>query len=81
MILRHLVFEKNLQVGFLLFGVVVDNMVLGFHFAFELNNNFVCFLGFVIKIFYCMTFGYVLFVGFVCFVYMVQKIWLLKRSG
>ena len=73
MILRYLVFEKILQVGFILFGVVVDHMVMGFHFPFELNNNFVYFLGFVIKIFYCMMLGYGLFFGFVRFVYMVQK--------
>ena len=36
MILRRLAFEKNLLGGFLFFRVVVNNMVVGFHFASEL---------------------------------------------
>ena len=36
MILRHLAFVKNLSVDFLLFHVVVNNMVVVFRYAFEL---------------------------------------------
>ena len=36
MILRYVVFEKSLLVGFLLFCVVVNNMVVEFPFASEL---------------------------------------------
>ena len=36
MILRRVAFEKILLVGFLLFRVAVNNMVVGFHFASEL---------------------------------------------
>ena len=42
MILRHVEFEKNLLVSFLLFRVVVNNMAVGFRFAFELVGIIVC---------------------------------------
>ena len=48
-------------------------MVIGFHFAFGLIDNFMYLLGFVIESYFCMTLGYVLFVVFVRFVYMVRK--------
>ena len=79
MILRHLLYEKKFYVGFLLIRVVVDNMVKGFHFAFELVGDFVYLLGFVIESFNCMTLGYVLFVVFVRFMYMVQKSLLIEK--
>ena len=55
----------------MLFQVVVDNMVVGFHFAFELVDNLRYSLGFVIENFY-MRLSDVLF-AFVRFVYMVRK--------
>ena len=46
---------------------------MGFYFAFELNDNFVYFYGFVIKSYYYLMLGFVLFVVPVHFVYMSQK--------
>ena len=40
-ILRLLVFDKIFSVVVLLFHYVVNNMVMGFHFAFDLFDNFV----------------------------------------
>ena len=45
-------FVKNLSVGFLLFHVVANNMVVVFHFAFELVDNSQYLLGFVSKNYY-----------------------------
>ena len=56
----------------MLFRVVVDKIVVGFHCAFELVANFVYLLDFEIGNYYCMTLGDDLFV-FVCFVYIVRK--------
>ena len=38
-ILRHLAFVKSLLVDFLLFHVVVNKMVVVFHFVFALVDN------------------------------------------
>ena len=40
--LRHVAFEKNLLVGFLLFHVVVNKMAVEFRCAFELLGMNVC---------------------------------------
>ena len=66
-ILWHLVFERNLRVESSLFHLVVDNMVVEFHFAFELADNFVYSLGFVIEKHFYMRLSDVLF-AFVLFV-------------
>ena len=58
---------------FLLFHVAVNNLVIGFHFAFELVDNFVYLLSFVVESYCYMTLGYVLFVVFVRLVYLVRK--------
>ena len=60
MILRHLVLEKMCKLCFLKFHV--DNMVMGFRFAFQLVNNFVYLLIFVNEIYYYMMLRFVLFV-------------------
>ena len=62
MILQQLVFEKILLVGFLLFCVAVEHMIVGFECAFELVGNFVNLLDFGIENYYCMTLADVLFV-------------------
>ena len=49
MILRHVVFEKKLLVGFLLFRVVVNNTAVEFRYAFELVGMIVCYLKFVVE--------------------------------
>ena len=41
-ILRHVPFEKNLLIGFLLFRVVVNNMAVEFCYAFDLVGMIVC---------------------------------------
>ena len=56
----------------MLFHVVAVNMVVKFYFAFELVDNCVYPLGFVIESYY-VRLGDVFF-AFVRFVYMVQKI-------
>ena len=50
-------------------------MVVEFHFAFELVNNFVHLLGFVIENYYYLRMGDVLFVLCIWF----EKIWLIER--
>ena len=60
MILRHLVLEKMCKLCFLKFHV--DNMVMGFRFAFQLVNNFVYLLIFVNESYYYMMLSFVLFV-------------------
>ena len=52
MILRHLAFVKNLSVDFLLFHVVVNNMVVVFRFAFVVVDNNQYLLDFVNKNYY-----------------------------
>ena len=45
-------FEKSLLLVFLLFRVVVNNVVVGFHFASELVDMNVYLLDFVVEFFY-----------------------------
>ena len=47
-ILRHLVFAKNLKVDFLLFRVAEGNVEAVFHFAFELVDKNAFTLDFVV---------------------------------
>ena len=51
-ILRRVAFEKSLLLDFLLFRVVVNNVVVGFHFASELVDMNVYLLDFVVEIYY-----------------------------
>ena len=59
-----------------MFHVVVNDMVMGFRFAFGLVDNFVYLQSFVIESYYYMTLSSVLFVVFFSF-----RVYGSKRSG
>ena len=63
---------------FLYFHVVVNNMIIGLNFAFELVDNIVYLLDFLIESYYYMMLGFVFFsILFISCIWL-KKIWLIN---